>query len=141
MEIDRIHLVRWFGCTFKQDCIIIHDSREFTPTTRSLVQFAYSLAWLVAHVYRSFLFICSCSNVGEERGLFSDGQVEWYGMVKLKSRWCCLQYLNTACSASGTSIRTAFQHRPGKLIFHFQRYVGHPRSSVLALNLLTCYAM
>ena len=85
----------------------------------------YSLAWLVAHAYHFFPF-CSCSNVGEEKGLFADGQVEWYNTVKLKSRWFhYLLYLNLmyynhiASSASGTSLRTAFQHRPGKLIFHF----------------------
>ena len=52
----------------------------------------YSLAWLMARVYGSFSF-CSCSNVGEEIGLFADGQVEWYSMVKLKAQWFrCLQY-------------------------------------------------
>ena len=85
----RIHLVRWFGCAFQQDCII-HDSRKVTPTTRSLAW----LAWLMVRVYRSFLF-CSCSNVGEKRDLFADGKVEWYSMVKLKTWWFrCLQHLN-----------------------------------------------
>ena len=51
-----------------------------------------------------------------KRGLFADGQVEWYSMVKLKARWFrCLQHLNLtyysrpACYASGASLRTAFQ--------------------------------
>ena len=39
-ESDRIHLLRWFGCTFKQDRIIIHDSRKVTPTVRLLAQLA-----------------------------------------------------------------------------------------------------
>ena len=75
----------------------------------------YSLAWLMARVYGSFLFY-SRSNVGEEISLLADGQGEWYSMVKLKAQWFrCLQYSNftyysspTRC-ASGASLRTAFQ--------------------------------
>ena len=51
-----------------------------------------------------------------ERGLFADGQVEWYSTVKLNARWfLCLQHLNLtyysrpARCASGASLRTAFQ--------------------------------
>ena len=33
------------------------------------------------HIYISIL-LCSCSNVGEEKGFFSDGCEEWYGAVK-----------------------------------------------------------
>ena len=51
-----------------------------------------------------------------KRGLFADGQLEWYSMVKLKARWFrCLQHLNLmyysrpACRASGACLRTAFQ--------------------------------
>ena len=76
----------------------------------------YSLAWLMARVYRSFLF-CSCSNVGEKKRLVCwwPSRV-WYSTVKLKARWfCCLQHLNLtyysrpACYASGASLRTAFE--------------------------------
>ena len=30
----------------------------------------------------SFFLFCSCKDIGEERGLFSDAQEEWYSMVK-----------------------------------------------------------
>ena len=93
----------------------------------------YSLAWLMARVYGSFSF-CSCSNVGEEIGLFVDGQVEWYSMVKLKAQWfCCiygLQYLNLmyysrpARCASGGSLRTAFQLVLVSWYFIFQSCVA-----------------
>ena len=81
MRIDQILLLKWFGYAFKQDRIIIHDSLEVTPTMRSLARL---LTWLMVRVYRSFLFCC-CSNVGEERGLFADGQVSvvQHGKIKI----------------------------------------------------------
>ena len=47
--------MRWFGCVFKQDRIIIHDSREVTPTTRSLAR----LALLVGLAYGTCLSFLS----------------------------------------------------------------------------------
>ena len=52
-ESDRIHLLRWFGCAFKQDRIIIHDSRKVTPTTRSLAR----LALLIGLAYGACLWL------------------------------------------------------------------------------------
>ena len=86
----------------------------------------YSLAWLKARVYCSFPF-CSCSNVGEEIGLFGDGQVEWYSMVKLNAQWFrCLQYkfdilqLPSPLCQRGKSQNSLSAH-PGKLIFCFPK--------------------
>ena len=114
-ESDRVQLLRCVGCAFKQDHIIIHDSHKVMPTTRSLAQLALLVGLLMMHVYCSFPF-CSCTNIWKEIGLFADGQVEWYSMVKLKPQWFrCLQYLNLtyysrpARCASGASLRTAFQ--------------------------------
>ena len=53
----------------KLDFIIIHDSREVMPTMRSL---ACSFSWLVPRIISLFQ-LCSCNNIGEERGLFSVG--------------------------------------------------------------------
>ena len=95
LDAHRIHLVRWFGCAFKQDRIIIHNSREVTPTMRSLGQ----LALLVCLAYGACLSLLSVLLLQQhwgKRGLFADGQVEWYSTVKLKARWFhCLQYLNS----------------------------------------------
>ena len=52
---ERIHLVQWFGCTFKQDRYIIHDSREVTPTTQSLAR----LPVLVGLAYDACLSLLS----------------------------------------------------------------------------------
>ena len=66
-----------------------------------------------------------------KRGLFADGQVEWYSMVKLKAQWFrCLQYLNLtyysrpARCASGASLRTAFQLVLVSWYFIFQSCVA-----------------
>ena len=56
-----IHLQRWFGCTFKHNCISICDSCEGTPTIKSLVCLLVGL-WRV--LYCTFV-ICSCSDIGE----------------------------------------------------------------------------
>lgn len=56
--------------------------------------------------------------------------------------WCIPAVLHER-----TSVRTAFQHRPGKLIEIFSTlcsllcYVWHPCSPLFASNLLTCCAM
>ena len=112
---DRIHLVRWFGCAFKQDFIIIHDSREVMPTTRSLARSAL-LVCLAYGACLSLLSVLLLQQHWGKRGLFADGQVEWYSTVKLKVRWFrCLQHLNLtyysrpARCVSGASLRTAFQ--------------------------------
>ena len=47
--------MRWFRYAFKQDRIIIHDSREVTPTTRSLAR----LALLVGLAYGACLSLLS----------------------------------------------------------------------------------
>lgn len=90
---------------------------EVAPTTRLL-------AWFVTHV-RLLLSVLPLHNVWEEGGSFSDGQEECYYTVKWWSQWFhCLQYLVlmynwTACSTSGTSLSTDFQHCNGKLISIF----------------------
>ena len=56
-ESDRIHLLRWFGCAFKHDHIIIHDSLKVTPTCT-----VRSLAWLallVGLAYGACLWLLS----------------------------------------------------------------------------------
>ena len=52
-ESDWIHLLRWFGCAFKEDCIIIHDSRKVTTTARSLAL----LALLIGLTYGACLWV------------------------------------------------------------------------------------
>ena len=74
---ERIHRVRWFGCAFKQDHIIIYDSRKVTPTTRSLARLAL-LVGLAYGVCLALLSVLLLQQRWGKRGLFADGQVEWY---------------------------------------------------------------
>ena len=53
-EPDRIHLLRWFGCAFKQDRTI-HDSHKVMPTMRLLAR----LAILVGLAYGTCLLLLS----------------------------------------------------------------------------------
>lgn len=70
----QIHLQRWFGCTFKQNFTIVHDSREVVPTINQL-------AWLVAHV-RASAVVTFCSALVSTLGS-SGGLEEWYSMFVL----------------------------------------------------------
>ena len=73
--------------------------------------------WHVLYCYFQF---CSCSDVGEERGLFSDGGEEWYSKVKvIQSQWFhsatwfrCIPATcrSLQCYMSRTSLRIAFQY-------------------------------
>ena len=77
-------------------------SREVMPTLWSS---ACTLAWLVAHIISllSVLLLVNSCDVGEKRGLFSDGLEEWYSMVKWSKWFCCatlFQCILTACSAT-----------------------------------------
>ena len=105
-EVNWIHLQRWFGCTFKQEFIIILGSHEVTSTIRSL-------AWLVVCVRMRILLLHSAQLLyrhwRRKRFVFSglrrvvqDGK---------RSRWfhCITLFRHkTTASASETNIRTNF---------------------------------
>ena len=102
-------------------------------------------------LYHYFL-LCSCSDVGEERGLFSDGWEEWYSTSCKKSNpsgSVVLLCFDISCTRSDTWAGQASEH-PSSIILvswyrFFQHFVAfwcwHPCSPLFTLNLLSCCAM
>ena len=95
---------------------VAHDDFTWGYAHHEIVGSVGYTRWL--GVWRVFiaLFCSALAAMLGKRGLFADGQIEWYSMVKLKARWFrCLQHLNLmyysrpACRASGACLRTAFQ--------------------------------
>ena len=75
--LSPVNLVRWIETGSHYYSWFTHGY-AYHEVFGLLIGLAFRGLWRV--LYRYFLF-CSCSDIGEERGLFSEGWEEWYSMV------------------------------------------------------------
>ena len=110
-----IHLQKRLGCAFKQDCIIIHDSCKVTPITRSSACLLDCGACYIAP-------LCSALAVTldkKEACFLWPRRAVQHGKIiitMVQLQYLVLTYNRAVHSESVTSLRTVFQHCPGKLI-------------------------